>query len=127
MKTFYLKNLCLRSSLGKAFKYLNSYQRLVCLALTIAFLLISIIPMRIAIAFHQTPVPQAIFVLGGDDDRMRFAAEFWRSRKDLAIWVSDDQSSLKHDRKIFQRFDVPDHQLRLNGRATDTVSDDSHH
>ena len=122
MKTFYLKYSYLRSSLGKAFKYLNSYQRLVCLALTIAFLLISIIPMRIAIAFHQDPVPQAIFVLGGDDDRMRFAAEFWRSHKDLAIWVSDYQSMLEHDRQIFQKFDIPEQQLRLDGRATDTVT-----
>jgi len=78
--------------------------------------------MRIAIAFHQAPVPQAIFVLGGDDARMRFAAEFWRSHKDLDIWVSDYQSMLEHDRQIFQKFDVPDRQLRLDGRATDTVT-----
>ena len=50
-----------------------------CLVLTITVLLTSIIPVRIAITFHQAPVPQAIFVLGGNDDRMWFAAEFWRS------------------------------------------------
>lgn len=122
MKTFYLKYSHLRSSLNKAFKYLNPYQRLVCLALTIAFLLTSIIPMRIAIAFHQAPVPQAIFVLGGDDARMRFAAEFWRSHKNLAIWVSDYQSSLESYRQIFQKFDIPEQQLHLDGRATDTVT-----
>lgn len=122
IKISYLKYPYLRSSLSKAFRYLNSYQRLVCLVLTIAFLLTSIIPMRIAITFHQAPVPQAIFVLGGNDDRMRFAAEFWRSHKTLDIWVSDDQSMLEHDRQIFQQFDIPDQQLRLDGRATDMVT-----
>ena len=94
--------------------------RLAWLVLAIIFLLTSIIPMRIAIAFHQTPVPQAIFVLGGDDDRMRFAAEFLRSHKDLDIWVSDYQSMLEYGRQIFQQFDIPDQQLRLDGRATDS-------
>jgi uncharacterized SAM-binding protein YcdF (DUF218 family) len=122
MKTFYLKYSCLKSFLVKAFKYLNPCQRLVCLALAIAFFLISIIPMRIAIAFHQAPLPQAIFVLGGDGERMRFAAEFWRSHKDLDIWVSDYQSSLEYYRQIFQRFNVPNQQLHLDGRATDTVT-----
>ena len=122
MNTFHLKYSYLKSSLGKAFKYLNPCQRLVCLALAIAFLLSSIIPMRIAIAFHQAPLPQAIFVLGGDGERMRFAAEFWRSHKDLDIWVSDYQSSLEYYRQIFQRFDVPNQQLHLDGRATDTVT-----
>ena len=96
--------------------------KLVYSVLTIAFLLISIIPIRIAIAFHQSPVPQAIFVLGGDDARMRVVAEFWRSHRNLDIWVSDYQSSLERYRPIFQKFDIPDRQLRLDGRATDTVT-----
>jgi hypothetical protein len=43
----------------------KSKHRLVWLALAIAVGLFSIIPAKIAIAFHQTPVLQAIFVLGG--------------------------------------------------------------
>ncbi|MFM5887927.1 MAG: hypothetical protein ACKPFD_09485 [Dolichospermum sp.] len=50
-----------------------------CLLLAIAFGLSSVIPLRIAIAFYPAPVPQAIFVLGGDSNRMKFAAQFWRS------------------------------------------------
>ena len=96
--------------------------KLVYSVLTIAFLLISIIPIRIAIAFHQTPIPQAIFVLGSDSQRMEFAAQFWRSHKDLDIWVSDCASNLNYDRLIFERFGVPDERLRLDGRATDTVT-----
>ena len=96
--------------------------RLVWWVLAIAVGLFSIIPVKIAIAFHQTPLPQAIFVLGGDFQRMEFAAQFWQSHKDLDIWVSDFDSNLNYDRLIFQRFGVPDQRLRLDGTATDTVT-----
>lgn len=96
--------------------------RLVWLILAIALSLFSIIPVKIAIAFHQAPVPQAIFVLGSDPQRMEFAAQFWRSHKDLDIWVSDFDSNLNYNRLIFEKFGVPDERLRLDGRATDTVT-----
>jgi uncharacterized SAM-binding protein YcdF (DUF218 family) len=96
--------------------------RLVWLVLAIAVGLFSIIPVKIAIAFHQTPVPQAIFVLGGDFQRMEFAAQFWQSHKDLDVWVSDCASNINYDRLIFQKFGVPDERLRLDGTATDTVT-----
>ena len=59
--------------------------KLVWLVLVIALALFSIIPAKIAIAFHQTPIPQAIFVLGGNSQRMEFAAQFWRSHRNLDI------------------------------------------
>jgi uncharacterized SAM-binding protein YcdF (DUF218 family) len=96
--------------------------RLVWLVLAIALSLLGIIPVKIAIAFQQTPLPQAIFVLGGDFQRMEFAAHFWRSHKDLDIWVSDFDFNLNYDRLIFEKFGVPDQRLRLDGRATDTVT-----
>jgi uncharacterized SAM-binding protein YcdF (DUF218 family) len=96
--------------------------RLVWWVLAIALSLLGIIPVKIAIAFHQTPVPQAIFVLGGDFQRMEFAAQFWQSHKDLDIWVSDFDSNLNYDRLIFQKFGVPDQRLRLDGSAKDTVT-----
>jgi len=122
MKTFHLKYSCLKSFLVKAFKYLNPCQRLVCLALAIAFLLGSIIPMRIVIAFYQAPVPQAIFVLGGDPMRMEFAASFWQSHKNLDIWVSENKQYLALYQPIAQRLGLPDEKLHLDGRATDTVT-----
>ena len=64
--------------------------------------LFSIIPAKIAIAFHQTAVPQVIFVLGGDYKRMEFAAQFWQAHKDLDIWVSDFESNLNYNHRIFQ-------------------------
>ena len=61
-------------------------------------------------------------MLGGDSKRMEFAAQFWLSHKDLDIWVSDFDSQLNYDRLIFQKFGVPDERLRLDGTATDTVT-----
>jgi uncharacterized SAM-binding protein YcdF (DUF218 family) len=90
--------------------------------LTIALLLTSIIPARIAIAFHQTPVPQAIFVLGSASERMRFAGQFWQSHQNLDIWVSDFGWNLDINRRIFLQHGVPDAKLHLDGRATDTVT-----
>ena len=55
--------------------------------LVAVLLLISFIPVRIAVTFHQVPTPQGIFVLGGDYNRTRFAGPFWLSRRDLDIWV----------------------------------------
>lgn len=97
-------------------------RRLVWLILAIALSLFSIIPAKIMIAFHQTPVPQAIFVLGGDSQRMEFAAQFWQSHKGLDIWVSDFDSNLNHNRQIFQKFGVPNEKLQFDGTATDTVT-----
>lgn len=96
--------------------------RLAGLILAIAIGLSSIIPMKIAIAFQQTPLPQAIFVLGGDSQRMEFAAQFWQSHQDLDIWVSDFDSNLDYNHRIFKKFGVPDERLRFDGRATDTVT-----
>ena len=87
-----------------------------------ALLLISFIPVRISIAFHQAPTPQAIFVLGGDFERTRFAGEFWQSRKDLDVWVSDFRWNLDRHRRILKKFGVLPSQLHLDGRATDTVT-----
>jgi uncharacterized SAM-binding protein YcdF (DUF218 family) len=85
-------------------------------------LIISIIPVRLAITFHEVPMPQAIFVLGGSLSRMEFAGRFWQSHSNLDIWVSDEASYIEERRRFFQKFGVPNRQLRLDGRATDTVT-----
>ncbi|MEB3217216.1 MAG: YdcF family protein [Nostocales cyanobacterium 94392] len=90
--------------------------------LVAALLLISFIPVRISIAFQQAPTPQAIFVLGGDFERTKFAGEFWQSRKDLDVWVSDFRWNLDRHRRILKKFGVSEEQLHLDGAATDTVT-----
>jgi len=97
-------------------------QRLMWLVLAIALLLTSMIPVRIAITFYQTPVPQAIFVLGSASERMRFAGQFWQSHQNLNIWVSDFGWNLDVDRRIFLQYGVAEAKLHLDGRATDTVT-----
>ncbi|MHC5673995.1 YdcF family protein [Nostoc sp.] len=101
---------------------LNTQKILVMLVLAIAFFFASIIPVRIAVALHQAPIPQAILVLGGASERMEFAARFWRSHTNVDIWVSDYARNLDVNRRIFQQFDVPNQRLHLDGRATDTVT-----
>ncbi len=83
---------------------------------------IGMIPAKIAIASYQAPVPQAIFVLGSASQRMGFAAKFWHSHPNLDIWVSDFSWNMDYNRRIFQQFGVPNQRLRLDGRATDTVT-----
>jgi uncharacterized SAM-binding protein YcdF (DUF218 family) len=60
--------------------------------------------------------------LGGDYNRTKFAGEFWQSRKDLDIWVSDFPQYLDKHRRILKGFGLSDEQLHLDGRATDTVT-----
>ncbi|MDB9459654.1 hypothetical protein PN473_14790 [Dolichospermum circinale CS-545/17] len=49
---------------------------------------------------------------------MEFAAQLWQAHKDLNIWVSDCDSHLNYNRRIFQWFGVPNPQLQFDGRAT---------
>ncbi|MEH1904715.1 MAG: YdcF family protein [Nostoc sp.] len=102
--------------------YFKRKQGQLTLVLIALLILISIIPVRLAVALHLAPIPQAIFVLGSDSERMEFAGRFWQSHKNLDIWVSDYASYLEINRRIFQRFNIPERQLHLDGRATDTVT-----
>jgi uncharacterized SAM-binding protein YcdF (DUF218 family) len=94
----------------------------VAIGLLVALLLLSVIPIKISIAFHQAPQPQAIFVLGGDFDRTTYAAEVWRSHPEMDVWVSDFPAYLEQQQQLLNQWGVPIRQIRLDGRATDTVT-----
>ena len=64
------------------------FNRVRLLSLVMVSLLICFIPVRLTATFGQVPIPQGIFVLGGDYNRTRFAGKFWLSLRDLDIWVS---------------------------------------
>ena len=100
----------------------NTQKILVMLVLAIAFFLASIIPVRIAVALYQALIPQAILVLGGASERMEFAPRFWQSHANVDIWVSDSAWNVDVNRHIFQQLNVPNQQLHLDDRATDTVT-----
>lgn len=90
--------------------------------LTLAlFILLSIIPIRLAIAYQQAPQPQAILTLGGSSAREEFTAKFAQKHPSLDIWVS---SGIPENQalRIFQESNIPKNRLNLDYRAADTVT-----
>jgi uncharacterized SAM-binding protein YcdF (DUF218 family) len=81
----------------------------------------SVIPLRLAIAYHQAPFPQAILVLGGGREREQFTAQFAQKHRSLPIWIS---SGIRPDktREIFQAANLSLTQLHIDCRAVDTVT-----
>jgi uncharacterized SAM-binding protein YcdF (DUF218 family) len=84
-------------------------------------LLLSIIPARLAIAYYQSPLPQAILTLGGPPDREEFTAQFAQTYPSLEIWVSSGTPP-KQSRAIFQAAGIPDTRVHIDQRAVDTVT-----
>ncbi|HYW21499.1 MAG TPA: YdcF family protein [Nodularia sp. (in: cyanobacteria)] len=83
--------------------------------------LLSIMPIRLAIASYQSPHPQAIFTLGGGPEREEFTAEFAQKYPNLDIWVS---SGIPPEQAlaIFKSADISHHRLHLDYLAVDTVT-----
>lgn len=97
--------------------------RFFCLASAAFILLVSgTILVRLAIAFHQAPLPQAILTLGGGSDREKFTAQFAQMHPSLEIWVSSGTSPDDEAHKIFQAAGIPDTRVHLDHRAVDTVT-----
>lgn len=88
---------------------------------SIILVLLSIIPIRIAIASYQAPYPQAILTLGGDSDREKFTAQFAHKYPNLDIWVSSGIPP-NQAHVIFDNADIPNSRLHLDYRAVDTVT-----
>ncbi|MGC1396752.1 MAG: YdcF family protein [Coleofasciculaceae cyanobacterium] len=107
MKTFHRKR--------KGYRF---YRLMIC---TLIVLLLSFIPVRLAIAYLQSPNPQAILTLGGGGDREPYTAHFAKNFPDLPIWVSSGQSP-DLARQIFRSVGVPDTQVHFDRRAVDTVT-----
>ena len=84
-------------------------------------LLLSIIPVRLAIAYLQSPQPQAILTLGGGIERESFTAEFALQHPTLEVWVS---TGVTPDvaRPIYRTLGIPDERVNLDRRAVDTVT-----
>ena len=82
---------------------------------------VGIIPMKLAIAKHQSPDPQAILTLGGGYQREVFTAEFAIAHPNLPIWVSTGTKEVRA-REIFQRAGIINRRIYLDRRATDTVT-----
>ncbi|MER3494713.1 MAG: hypothetical protein C4323_22225 [Mastigocladus sp. ERB_26_2] len=85
------------------------------------FTVVSLIPVRLAIAYHQAPQPQAFFCLGGGIEREELTAELARWYPSLEIWLSSDSSS-EEIRKTFQAAGVSLTRVHIDRRAVDTVT-----
>lgn len=100
-------------------KLRKKYWFLAILGFLLVFL--SVIPIRIAIAYYQAPHPQAILTLGGGTERETFTAEFAQEHPPLDIWVSSgtppDQALA-----IFKNSSISTDRIHLDYRAVDTVT-----
>jgi uncharacterized SAM-binding protein YcdF (DUF218 family) len=65
--------------------------------------------------------PQAIFVLGGHENRERFAAKLAAQHPHIPIWVSSG-SPRSYVQKIFAKAGIQRDRLHLDYRARDTVT-----
>ena len=102
--------------------YKRKKHRFLYLAIT-AFILVllSVIPMRLAIATTLAPSPQAILILGAGSDREEFTAQFAKMYPSLEIWISSGTTP-DNAYKIFQAVGIPKTRLHLDNRAVDTVT-----
>lgn len=97
---------------------LNAYLTFFGIALII---LISIIPVRLAVASYISPHPQAIFVLGGGLDREKFAAQLAQYYSELDIWISSGVAFYE-SQHAFQAAGIPQQRVYRDYSATDTVT-----
>jgi uncharacterized SAM-binding protein YcdF (DUF218 family) len=81
-----------------------------------------VIAIRLAIAQQQAPEPQALLVLEGDTNRIRFAAQFSKSHPALPIWVSGNPGGFELNQLIFRQAGIPLERVHYDFCATDTVT-----
>jgi uncharacterized SAM-binding protein YcdF (DUF218 family) len=65
--------------------------------------------------------PQAIFVLGGSEDREHVAAQLARIHPDIPIWISSGSPD-SYARLIFHNLGIDENRLHLDHQAIDTVT-----
>jgi len=65
--------------------------------------------------------PQAIFVLGGEEEREIFAAKFARTHANLPVWISSG-SPPGYAKRVFKKAGVSAGNLHLDYQAIDTVT-----
>ncbi|WP_009634505.1 YdcF family protein [Synechocystis sp. PCC 7509] len=101
-------------------KLQHQKHRFSCLAISgLILVLVSVIPIRSAIALKIAPFPQAILTLGGDIYREISAANFAKMYPNLDLWISSG-SNLTPRQEVIKT--IPPHQLHLDRRAVDTVT-----
>lgn len=84
--------------------------------------LLSSIAVKHQLAEHHAPLPEAILVLGGGNDREKAAAQLAASYPNFNVWISSGDGRTDVVYEIFETVGVSRHRVHLDYRATDTVT-----
>jgi uncharacterized SAM-binding protein YcdF (DUF218 family) len=88
-------------------------------------LLLSVVATSLCVGFRSThnvaPSPEALLVLGGHEERERYAAKLAQQHPDLPIWISSG-SPQGYGQKIFANAGIKSDRLHFDYRAKDTVT-----
>jgi len=95
-------------------------KRLIILSV-IMFLLMSIIPLRLAITFREYPSPQGILILAGELIRIEQGAQFCLKHPDLEVWVSSSARQVRAIDRIFVKAGIAE-RVNYDREAVDTVT-----
>ena len=121
---FVVRTLVLTSNSEPLLMKLPVYRRKKKLTLLLVGFILALfltIPVRLAIAYYQNPLPQAMLTLGGGADREEFTALLAQFYPDTKIWVSSGTSA-DQARVIFRTAGIADSRVHLDYRAKDTVT-----
>ena len=85
----------------------------------------SVVTTSLCVGFKPLPAidttPEALLVLGGHEERERFAAELAQQYPQLPIWISSG-SPQEYAQKIFVKAGISRDRLNFDYRASDTVT-----
>lgn len=85
-------------------------------------LLVSIIPLRLALTVYQVQNPQAIVILGGDLQRFVQAANFTQTHPELDIWISCGKRQCRGIERFLNKIDFNQERVYYDSCPTDTVT-----
>jgi uncharacterized SAM-binding protein YcdF (DUF218 family) len=88
-------------------------------------LLLSVVATSLCVGFRSansvSPSPEALLVLGGHEERERYAAKLAQQHPDLPIWISSG-SPQGYAQKIFANEGINSDRLHFDYRAKDTLT-----
>jgi len=102
-------------------QHLQKYRFIYLVLSALPLLLLSSIVIRLAIAYDQAPLPQAILTLGGSRLRTTFTAQFAQRHPALDVWVSSGSPS-EEARPLFRAAEIPAQRVHLDYQAVDTLT-----
>ena len=99
---------------------LSKLRRLTLLSMVVTSLCVGFKPLRKSVNLVNS-APEAILVLGGHEERERYASRLAQQHPHLPIWISSG-SPQEYAQKIFARAGIEGDRLHFDYRASDTVT-----